>query len=552
MKIFGSFSFKKSAFPWGLLVAFIQFIGFSQLKIRYPSLGLDWSEIRGVLAFFSISITGLTASISAFLALVSEEDEPHWISMISDGFRLAFVYGAPTVISIGALGIFSVVQGGAQVAVDAGAAIIQSIVSGILFAVLFHFFRKIVYVTAKANRFSMLAMAFPLLFAWLTGQSLFRIVHKANSLSPSSATRESKLSIQNLRSPAPGVYEDFNSPPWVVIDDKQGGYFVGGHFTSYAGHPVSSVVRINNKGTLDRSFLPNFAGEKVVDLSLSAQGDIYGIARDANNKLSSIFKITPRGTLDSNFSNNAKAVIVGGVGESVSAMPDGRVVLSGSFIFGKTTELMCLLPDGRPDMSFLSAIEKVGEGPFLSATALRSGEILACTWRGLHLIKSDGSLDPRKFSAMFHINGFSLSPEEDQVIVWKNDLSGYNKKGVEIQRISIGGWGFPPLQTPKLETLAYAVPGNGGEIYVVSSTTFSPNALLRLTPIGALDLSFRPNIDTNAQIHGQVNAVLAQKEGVVLAGELRVGPVGTGGRVARLIRLKADGRIDPSFWPTWQ
>jgi uncharacterized delta-60 repeat protein len=131
----------------------------------------------------------------------------------------------------------------------------------------------------------------------------------------------------------------FNSAVFSITVQSDGKIIVTGSFDIVNGVTSSAVVRLNADGTIDEDFTDN--------LGTGFNGEIYEAAVQPDGKIilvgifgtfngdphQGIIRLNATGTIDQQFSDNmGTGLDPSGSAQSLALQPDGKIVVSGSFI----------------------------------------------------------------------------------------------------------------------------------------------------------------------------------------------------------------------------
>ncbi|MBV8858061.1 MAG: DUF4214 domain-containing protein [Acidobacteria bacterium] len=259
---------------------------------------------------------------------------------------------------------------------------------------------------------------------------------------------------------------------------------------------LSSLRRLNPDGTTDGSFVPPAFNAPVEVVALQPDGKVIvsGSFTGIPGAIR-IARLNADGSLDSSFNTGAG---LNDFAVAIAVQPDGKIVIGGYFTSVNQTahqHIARLNADGSVDSSFN------GFGSFnVYALALQTdGKILACgPYPGLVRFNADGTPDSG-FQSSF--GGDAVAPQSDGTII----LGGYKRD-------------------------------SGGTIVA--------NGVYRLNSDGSQDNSFHTGLGSDNGFTG----VAVQPDGKIIAG----GYLKTydGQATGNLIRLNADGTLDPTFTVT--
>jgi uncharacterized delta-60 repeat protein len=256
---------------------------------------------------------------------------------------------------------------------------------------------------------------------------------------------------------------------------------------------ASPLIRLNPDGTQDTSFKPPAFNGSVEAVALQPDGKIIvsggftgipGMIR--------IARLNPDGSLDSSFNTGSG---LSDYAVAIAVQPDGKIVLGGYFTSVNQTahqHIARLNTDGSVDTTFN------GFGTFnVYRLALQQdGKILAGgPYPGLVRFNPDGTID-NSFQTTFGAD--AIAPQPDGTII----IGGYKRD---------------------------------------SSGTITTTGVFRLFPDGSQDMSFHTGLGGD---NGVTNVAVQPDGKIIAAGYFTTYDGQTTGC---LIRLNADGTLDPSF-----
>ena len=147
----------------------------------------------------------------------------------------------------------------------------------------------------------------------------------------------------------------FNNQCLSVILQDDGKILVGGYFTDYNGTPVGRIVRLNDDGTIDTSFVTGSGFDNTVyRIGLLSNGDIIvggSFNNYDSNSFNYIVKLSNTGTLDLTFNP-----VLDGAISAVKIQSDNKILLSGWFTTCNSLpyyKILRLNPDGSIDYTFI-------------------------------------------------------------------------------------------------------------------------------------------------------------------------------------------------------
>ncbi|WP_343747078.1 T9SS type A sorting domain-containing protein [Fluviicola sp.] len=369
----------------------------------------------------------------------------------------------------------------------------------------------------------------------------------------------------------------------VLLPD--GKYLIGGAFAKYNDVRCEGIMRINHDGSIDPTW--NVGG---TGATTSTYGEVYNIDVQPDGKIiivgdftkyngvtrNRIARLNADGTLDLSFNpgtglNNLTSEIV--------LLPDGKMLVGGSFTTVNGTPcvgIARLNSDGSLDPTFNSGgsgVSSAGSSysnTVCAITVLTDGRIYiggAFTYYNGNtrireaILYADGSLDPT-FVTGSGTGGPNATVQDaiqqpDGKLVIIGDFNNYN--GIArnfIARINLDGTLDMTLNPSYSSSIGF---NNGlrtvnilpdgdilasGQASAYSGTTISKIA--RLNADGSLDAGFSTGTGfTSPGYSTYVDISLPQADGKILVG-------GTfkylnGQYYRNLVRLNADGTLDPSF-----
>lgn len=157
-------------------------------------------------------------------------------------------------------------------------------------------------------------------------------------------------------------YSFLAEPPSVEVNSiavqPDGKILVGGAFTNYAGSGKNNLVRLNNDGTVDPTWNPagSGPGHLVQDVALMPDGRILiGGSFTAYNGqvVQFVARLLPDGTRDTGF--NIPANTINGAVRAIALQKDNKVIAVGDFFecYGHSSPHIARFnPDGSIDLDF--------------------------------------------------------------------------------------------------------------------------------------------------------------------------------------------------------
>ena len=366
----------------------------------------------------------------------------------------------------------------------------------------------------------------------------------------------------------------FEEPPRFMTLQPDGKLVVGAAGANPAGNGgIRQTVRLNADGSLDSSFhAPSLAGGVwgvFAPPVLDANGAIYlagGFTNVNGAPRQGVARLFPNGDLDAGFQPNGHmfSLFVRGL----LLQDDGKVVIGGRLLRNGDSTYYALLrlnQDGSVDPSF--TLVPVSQINFFRTRLLRwsgGGKILAVA-HSLARFNSDGSLDNsfvrlplgKDLSASDpFVECFWFDVLGDGRIVVPNDLLspsapmfvGGQAVGGAF-RLNSDGTFDPSFRPPAFEEENYPldpVQQSDGRLLVCGTfervADLPTRSIARLNTNGTLDGSF--NLTVTNLLWGVKMAALPDNQAYAL---LSMGPSRLFATSNALVRLNADGALDPTF-----
>ncbi|MBV1854339.1 putative Ig domain-containing protein [Catellatospora tritici] len=176
-----------------------------------------------------------------------------------------------------------------------------------------------------------------------------------------------------------------NSVPSIALQ-ADGKILAAGTFTTLNGVTVNRLVRLNPDGTRDTAFstaLGTGFDANVLSVTVQPDGGIIacgGFTTLNGSAANHLVGLNPDGTRDTAFNTNLGTGPAGGTPTAVVAQPDGKVLVSGSFITFNGADVRSLIrlnADGTADTAFNTGL---GTGTTFSVFAVAvqpDGNVLA-------------------------------------------------------------------------------------------------------------------------------------------------------------------------------
>jgi uncharacterized delta-60 repeat protein len=274
---------------------------------------------------------------------------------------------------------------------------------------------------------------------------------------------------------------------------SDGKIIIGGFFTTYNGITRNCIVRLNEDGSLDESFLGTGADNKVFSIKIQSDGKIIigGAFTNYNGTpMNRIARLNVDGTLDTNFDPGTGVSGFQPAVHSIAIQSDGKIIIGGQFNFYNNLErnnIARLNTDGSLDAAFNP---NQGADGTVRAIAFQSdGKIII----GGDFTSYNGTI--RNHIARINTNG-SLD-------------SGFGQ-GVVINGV--------PWQGANSTVFAISIQATGK---IIIGGQFSKymnevcNRIACLNADGALDTDFNP---TGAGADNTVNTLALQPDGKIIVG----------------------------------
>ena len=153
-----------------------------------------------------------------------------------------------------------------------------------------------------------------------------------------------------------------------VVLQPDGKFLAAGNFVGNSGNSNGILARYEPNGSLDRNFNSQFLNSpsantrEITGVTLQPDGKILivGNFEDTSNAGLFVSRYNPNGSTDSTFGNSGQTVISvfngGGLGQDISVLPDGKIVIAGATANISTQLLKFavfkLNANGSPDTTF--------------------------------------------------------------------------------------------------------------------------------------------------------------------------------------------------------
>lgn len=362
----------------------------------------------------------------------------------------------------------------------------------------------------------------------------------------------------------PGTGAD-NSIFQIVVQ-PDGKIIIVGGFDNYNGTARNGIARLNTDGTLDGSFDPGTGADGfIASIAMQADSKVLiggtftsynGIARNR------IARLNAGGSLDVTFNPGAGA---NAQISCLSLQPDNKVIMAGDFTLyngSPRSRIVRLHTDGSSDASFdpgsgandwihtarLDANGRIIIGGVFSFKAYNG---TAC--KSIVRLNVDGSIDPN-FNPGMGVNGGGvqcISMQADGKIIIGGSFTGYNGRSrVQIARVDADGSlddSFNP-GTGAVTGWVYATElQSNGKILVGGNfdqyNGIERRRIVRLNADGSLDPSFDPGSGADAS----VRFIYVRPDGKILISGAFASYNGSVRN--RICQLNNDGSLDVAFDP---
>lgn len=200
-----------------------------------------------------------------------------------------------------------------------------------------------------------------------------------------------------------------------------GKIYVGGSFQSIGGEPRAHFARLNGNGTLDTSFSNTGVDDDVLAIAMEWDQHRVYIAGDFTDvggfDRAHVARVWPHGVINNGFNAGA----VSGSVSSLTAVPDGGVIIAGSF---GSTRIAQLDEDGAVDTGFFADVN----GTILSLARDTLGRVYiggsfssvnGLSRQRLARLLPDGDVD-----TSFADPAVSFTPLPTAAVVWSLALQG--------------------------------------------------------------------------------------------------------------------------------
>ena len=342
----------------------------------------------------------------------------------------------------------------------------------------------------------------------------------------------------------------------AIVQQSDGKLILVGNFTTFAGVASVRIVRLNQDGSRDGSFITGTgANSEIFGLAIQPDGKIIiaGSFTSFNGTpLNRLARLNTDGSLDNSFQIGTG---LNNPGRVIKLAPDGKIYVGGDFSFYNqnfVSELVRLLPDGTYDAFFnnslggtgiVYALQLLPDGRLLAGGTMRTynGESIGSILR----ILPDGSRDItfNPGSGMLAASPVRcFLPAANGKIIIGGTFGSYNDLAVaHLIRVDSTGKidkGFLPIPGANKDIVA-AIVQPDQKLIIAGAFTRLNNELRshlgRLNADGSLDTTF----NTSVPLDDYIQAVAVQSTGKVLYGSSYIN--------SSFLRVNSDGSADPGF-----
>ncbi|TPG36267.1 calcium-binding protein [Flavobacterium pectinovorum] len=345
-----------------------------------------------------------------------------------------------------------------------------------------------------------------------------------------------------------------------------GKILISGNFTSFNGVLINKIARLNPDGSTDTTFnIGTGFNDDVNAIAVQDDGKIIlGGSFTTYNDVTAnrIIRINENGSIDNSFLSGSG--INGGVVQIIKTNSLGQIMVGGSFTGSYNGDdinrVFLLNPDGTLKTDF-----DMGSGPGSASVFALTNDLDGSWYIGgsfltfdgqnqgrLVKVASDGEQDSSYLSARvgFDNSVLRILPlENSKAMIFGNFTRFNGNSAFRIVRLLENGFSDPSFNSGKSganNLIKSAVLQSDGKIVVGGNFTkyndVLTNRIVRIFPDGTLDNTFNIGSGFNSQIY----AMAIQLDGkVIVAGNFTTYNGSTG--AGRIVRLLSDGSRDNSF-----
>jgi uncharacterized delta-60 repeat protein len=367
----------------------------------------------------------------------------------------------------------------------------------------------------------------------------------------------------------------FNNTIFSIALQPDGKILVGGEYNEYSGVSSNYIIRLNNDGSIDSSFVIGTGFNQIV-LTIELQSDGKILVGGGYNEYSGvssnrIIRLNNDGSIDESF------IVGDGFDNSVytiALQSDGKILVGGfftSYSGVSSSGIIRLNTDGSVDNSFV-----IGTGfdsGVYSLKILSDGKIAVgggfigydgTTSPGIVLLNNDGSLFNLYIGTGFGGGILTISETNNGNILVGGEFTqfnGTNSNCIIMLDINLslssyrttnqlcvypingftynGNLVFDAFNNQILDDQVFTIQlQSDGKVLVGGDFT---NGIIRLFPNGSID----PTFNVGSGFDGYVNNIELQSDGKILVGGFFTSYNGVNYNL--IIRLNSDGSIDTSF-----
>lgn len=366
-------------------------------------------------------------------------------------------------------------------------------------------------------------------------------------------------------------FNGFNNEVKAITTQIDGKILIGGSFTNYNGFTANKIIRLNNDGSVDNTFVTgNGLNDMVSSIALQADGKILiagHFTNYNNNSVNRIVRLNSDGSIDtsfnigSGFNNYINKIII---------QPDGKVLVAGKFTSYNgfsANRLTRLLNNGQVDTTFISAIvfNSSSSSEILTIELQPDGRILygARSINPFKRLNTNGSIDSA-FNPPPDIypNAIVYKTSTHEIIIcgvevnsdWtqNNIIRSFDINGAAISNLSSHFYQIVhadgPINTIKIDSNNRIIAGGNFTALTVPSLT-NASRIVRFNVNGSIDSSFNNNAGgTNTPGVGfnkVVYDICIQSDNKILVGGRFDDYINA--NCNRIIRLETNGSVNNIF-----
>ncbi len=349
---------------------------------------------------------------------------------------------------------------------------------------------------------------------------------------------------------------------YTIAVQADGKILIGGAFTICGGSYINRIARLHTDGSLDTSF-DQGTGANATIRTIALQDDgkiLIGGQFSSYNDIScgKIARIHTDGSLDDSFNTETGIHAYQSI-DIVTILDDGKIIIGGSFSSYQGSEVGMIArldTDGNLDTSFTSGTG--ANSSIRSITILNDGKIIIAgeffTFDNneshyIARLNSNGSFDPDfKVSPGGSSIINTIEVMSDGKIIVGGNFTHYNEiRTGQIIRLNANG-DFDPTfnKGSAADNWVHCIAQQPDAKLIIGGNFTRYDGMVskrmaRLLPDGSLDTSF----DIGSGFNNGVNTINIQTDGKIVVGGGFTTCDGT--PASFLVRLNADGSVDPSF-----